>query len=1129
MEITYFVGIGAVGEEVERLTMWVGKSVSRLLSTLFVVSLLVVPRTGVWAQPNVEALTGTCKATVIASYVQPPLPYDTLIPELAGDDDVTALYAQLVDGECAQPDAGQVCVLNTAIGSGLAFSGGKYYGLTDRGPNQDCGDLFALDPIKYAAAGGKTGKGFPVKRFAPSIVEFSIQNGEIVYERFINLRDSMGNLISGISNTANDDVPYAADCVGEPLPLDPNGVDTEDIVIIEEFGVAVLVEEYSPSVLLVRLSDGEVLERYVPGNIAPQLEGASYPIVGNLPDIFSLRRNNRGFEFVAKPPSESYIIAGLQSPMLAPNGASENNLIIRMVKMMIEATGDASRPVRLVYEGQYFMEATGPRGYVEDDLARNMKMSGAFFNSEETMVVLERARNEVKLLIASMDGSATNLDATAFANTLQLEIQTNGRNAPENLGLLPVRTRLLQNTRSDKFGGTSNFPFTDDKQEGFVLRGFASDMIQDTDFGLEMQGFGTLRVSQLGRDPVSGRAICEPPAFAPSPSINVNPTNAVTMERIGLHVISTTQDSSAAEIVDVDKTFDSVLTANAESNRIDRFQGAKGPVTPTKTYELSGFAVNSISVCNAPNARNGWIAAAMENDQSGQPGRFVVFDRLGGIVVNQVTGVQPDMVGFSEDCNWGIMAIEAEGVENEGSVFIYDFVLRRSRVADFRWYDDKTSELRMNGIRLVEAPLFSLDAEPEYGAFFGTDTAVFVLQENNAFAVIDLIHGTAAELKSSGYVDHSAAGFGLDASDRDDMINIRNYDHLFGMRQGDTFLSHVWPNGQTYFVLANEGDAKDSEELRVKDIGAETGVDMSKFEELGYTADALLGRLQISKIMGVVDGRQEQLYSFGSRSFSIYDQNLELVFDSGEWIERIAEATVPTAFNAEFPLESDNTLEDEFDGRSDNKGPEPEGLALFVSETSGAVYLVVGAERLSQMFLYDVTDPASPVFVTTFRDTPINVGVNTLFASGDPGIMDPEGMKFDGNGLLHISGAVSGVVSTWKFMEGAAPATRACENDGMTCDCSQAVFGECAFPEGIEDVCRVGSCAGWKCACAENNFDGTQVVVSSAQCAVAEAEIWVPVDPPAASRASQLGLTERQVGVACTQELSEIALAPPLP
>ncbi len=94
------------------------------------------------------------------------------------------------------------------------------------------------------------------------------------------------------------------------------------------------------------------------------------------------------------------------------------------------------------------------------------------------------------------------------------------------------------------------------------------------------------------------------------------------------------------------------------------------------------------------------------------------------------------------------------------------------------------------------------------------------------------------------------------------------------------------------------------------------------------------------------DGDHDAIVAFGARSFSIWDADSgEQVFDSGDDFERItAEALGTTGFNA-----TDD--ENGFDDRSDDKGPEPEALA--VGEVGGRRYAFIGLERTGGIMVYE--------------------------------------------------------------------------------------------------------------------------------------------------------------------------------
>ncbi len=111
----------------------------------------------------------------------------------------------------------------------------------------------------------------------------------------------------------------------------------------------------------------------------------------------------------------------------------------------------------------------------------------------------------------------------------------------------------------------------------------------------------------------------------------------------------------------------------------------------------------------------------------------------------------------------------------------------------------------------------------------------------------------------------------------------------------------------------------------------------------------------------------------------------------------------PEVFNS-------NGTADSFDGRSDDKGAEPEGATT--GSINGRQYAFIGLERIGGVMTYDVTNPAQPFFVNY---------TNTATELGDIG---PEGLKFikaadspNGNPLLVVSFEVSGSTRIFEIQD----------------------------------------------------------------------------------------------------------------
>jgi hypothetical protein len=244
---------------------------------------------------------------------------------------------------------------------------------------------------------------------------------------------------------------------------------------------------------------------------------------------------------------------------------------------------------------------------------------------------------------------------------------------------------------------------------------------------------------------------------------------------------------------------------------------------------------------------------------------------------------------------------------------------------------------------------------------------------------------------------------GLDASDEDNVINIRNWP-VYGMYQPDA-IANFEVAGQRFLITANEGDAREYDGLEEE----ERAGDIDDFESIPEVADdSQLGRLNVTtKPPG---GDLTRPYVFGTRSFSIWNTATGAqVWDSGTELEVRTAAAFQDNFNS-------NNDENNFDNRSDNKGPEPEGVA--VGEIDAHSYAFVGLERIGGVLVYDVTDPTAPSFVQYLANRDFDADP----VGPDSG---PEIVRFvdatnspTGQPLVAVSNEISGTVSLWHVTSG---------------------------------------------------------------------------------------------------------------
>nr|BFE82183.1 hypothetical protein GCM10020093_047840 [Planobispora longispora] len=298
------------------------------------------------------------------------------------------------------------------------------------------------------------------------------------------------------------------------------------------------------------------------------------------------------------------------------------------------------------------------------------------------------------------------------------------------------------------------------------------------------------------------------------------------------------------------------------------------------------------------------------------------FSAATGKKIKEVTvGALPDMVTFTPDGRRVVVANEGEPescegktADPEGSVSVVDVRRWTVRTAGFAAFD--AARLRAEGVRISgPGATAARDLEPEY-ITVDRDTAYVTLQENNALAIVDLDRAAVRDIVPLGLKDWSASG--MDASDKDGKTDIRPRP-VKGMYQPDA-VTHFRDRGRTYLVTANEGDGREwgchADEVRVKSLN----LSAAAFPDAALKQDAELGRLNVAADSPRdASGAYTELHAFGARSLSIRTASGELVWDSGDGLERLIAQRLPEQFNA------DNEENDSADSRSDNKGPEPEG------------------------------------------------------------------------------------------------------------------------------------------------------------------------------------------------------------
>ncbi len=495
---------------------------------------------------------------------------------------------------------------------------------------------------------------------------------------------------------------------------------------------------------------------------------------------------------------------------------------------------------------------------------------------------------------------------------------------------------------------------------------------------------------------------------------------------IRLSHLGSFEAGASAEAVAHSPARQRLFVANAADNRLDIIDFADpAGLGPANSIDLSAF-FNGQANCVA--VYDTLVAVSMAGPNASVPGRVLFFNADGFLLNSVKVGFLPDMLAFTPDGTKVLAANEGGPssdylLDPEGSVSIIglepgigSLTDADVKTVDFAGLNADSASLVAQGIRIFgPGATVAQDLEPEYIAISDDGlTAYAACQENNALITIDIVAATVKSIVPLGYKDWSEEGVFFDASDRSPAVFFASWP-VKGMYQPDA-TAYFSVGGQEFLITANEGNARAydgfSEEVRVGDSAIT--LDPTVFPDAAYLKEeALLGRLQVSSANGDLDGDgdYDELYAYGGRSFSIWNANTgELAYDSGSALETIVanDPVFGLLFNAD---ENENLAK----GRSDDKGPEPEAVA--VGTVNGIPYAFIGMERIGGVMAFSLSDPAAPQYIQY-------INTRTLGLPG--GDLSPEEVIFipaedspNGNALIVASYEVSGTLAVFEVQEGA--------------------------------------------------------------------------------------------------------------
>ena len=522
-----------------------------------------------------------------------------------------------------------------------------------------------------------------------------------------------------------------------------------------------------------------------------------------------------------------------------------------------------------------------------------------------------------------------------------------------------------------------------------------------------------------------------------------------------------------------------LFVTNGATKKIDIFSVAD----PAKPALVKSVALSGLGDLQSVATNGSLVAVAAYTDATDGkylPGRVFLMDTDGTVDPRAPQGIAvgalPDSVHFAPDGKTVVVANEGEpktycqtagefvdANDPKGSISIIDTsaATLSATTLEFTAFNAQAAAIRTAGGRIFGPGAdVDQDLEPEYVAISADSKTAFVtLQENNAVAEVNLATKTITRIMGLGYKDHSLAGNGLDLSDKDSVTNgsgspaisIRQMP-VFGMYQPDAIGTFTGADGTSYFETANEGDGREYGCLlggsgTQDEVGTRLsalGLDANFVDRTNVVFDSNAGRVSPtrfgptaftgtgstyggSSIAPISSAGLTAVYILGARSLSIFKApaangvgSAVLVGDSGDTIEQKTALLLPTPttyFNADW---TDTGTPNTLDKRSPKKGPEPEGLAL--GNAFGKTLAFVGLERVGGVMVFDVSAPATPVYLDYLNTSNYSGDYATGKATAAAGDVSPEGLQFvrasdspTGKPVLFVAYELSGTTAIFNI------------------------------------------------------------------------------------------------------------------
>ena len=516
--------------------------------------------------------------------------------------------------------------------------------------------------------------------------------------------------------------------------------------------------------------------------------------------------------------------------------------------------------------------------------------------------------------------------------------------------------------------------------------------------------------------------------------------NGATVKITEISSITSGDGEGSAEIGTFHAASKRIFATNGVKNTIDIFD-ISDVANPKKvgSVSLSPYGNDVTSVAAGRDVVVAVVNVSDKFSATGVPtttnGKIVVFDTNGKVLSSpDVLGVLPDSVSFAPDGTTALVAIEGQPVcakddpataakedtdyskasDPVGGVTVVDLSNPAAPVLRFAGFDQfSVNAMKAKGIAVSSVVNnVSKDFEPEFVSAVDNNYAFVTIQEANAIGKLNIRTATFESVTRA--FESKLESVARDTSDRDAGAGPRNYKRVVGASQPDAIAAFKSGAGQ-YYVTANEGDAREytclDDDLRASALK----VDPRRFPDWkAWSANAALGRAKVNPTNGDLDGDGDidNIHLRGTNSMTIYRSG-SVIWDSGELLDQIQTQAFGVAnINGSHSLSSDkNTMNYVGQDRSDDKGAEPEGVA--VGMVGDRRIAVLGLERMTALAIFDITDPKKPIFQEWIQMLPTKAT-----PAKDVKHWSPEGIVFvpadkspSGKALIITSYELSGSLS----------------------------------------------------------------------------------------------------------------------